>query len=555
MTTPGVGTYVRTLRYLKWRQLFGRLWFRNCVPLAPSGTPEEICPARPTWVVPARRLASFEPPQRLTFLHVSRDLDVVGWDATGQEPLWRYNLHYFDDLNAIGAADRAMHHAQLIDRWLSANPPVAGVGWEPYPTSLRIVNWIKWLRTGVPSDAAWVASLWLQASWLAGRVEHHLLGNHLFANAKALLFAGTFFAGPRAARWRTRAAALLRREIVEQILPDGGQFERSPMYQALALEDLLDLVNLLRARPDPERDDEALLALAAQRIPAMLRWLSVMSHPDGTLVKFNDTAEDIAPATPELLRYAADLDFTAPPPPGAGLVHLADSGYVRVAAGPATAFLDVAPIGADYQPGHAHADTLSFELSVAGQRVVVNGGTSCYGLGPQRLFERSTAAHSTLELCGADSSEVWSGFRVGRRARPRLFGVGPCAGGWQVDAAHDGYTYLRGRPEHRRRWCFGANEMTVDDQVSVPGLPGVARYLLAPHVRVTRIDGQSWQLTVAGCDVARVTVEAGAGSVASATAAIRFGAVEPTCALVVMLDAGHARTRWTWNPNAHSLPD
>ena len=68
MTTPGVGTYVRTLRYLKWRQLFGRLWFRYCVPRAPRGTPEEICPVRPTWVVPARRLASFEPPQRLRHL-------------------------------------------------------------------------------------------------------------------------------------------------------------------------------------------------------------------------------------------------------------------------------------------------------------------------------------------------------------------------------------------------------------------------------------------------------------------------------------------------------
>ncbi|WP_413889259.1 heparinase II/III family protein [Candidatus Aalborgicola defluviihabitans] len=75
--------------------------------------------------------------------------------------------------------------------------------------------------------------------------------------------------------------------------------------------------------------------------------------------------------------------------------------------------MDVAPVGPAYLPGHAHADTLSFELSVSGQRVVVNGGTSRYGLGPLRLRERETAAHSTVEVAKQSSSEVWGGFRSG----------------------------------------------------------------------------------------------------------------------------------------------
>ncbi|MFB1490650.1 MULTISPECIES: heparinase II/III family protein [unclassified Thiocapsa] len=54
---------------------------------------------------------------------------------------------------------------------------------------------------------------------------------------------------------------------------------------------------------------------------------------------------------------------------------------MHLEAGSAVALLDVAPIGPDYLPGHAHADTLSFELSLFGQRVIVNGGTSRYRIG------------------------------------------------------------------------------------------------------------------------------------------------------------------------------
>ena len=48
-----------------------------------------------------------------------------------------------------------------------------------------------------------------------------------------------------------------------------------------------------------------------------------------------------------------------------------------------------------------------------------DSGTSTYERDSERLRQRGTAAHNTVQLGGVDSSEVWSGFRVGRRARPR----------------------------------------------------------------------------------------------------------------------------------------
>ncbi|MFO1266416.1 MAG: heparinase II/III family protein [Rubrivivax sp.] len=145
---------------------------------------------------------------------------------------------------------------------------------------MRIVNWIKWFLAGEPAQAPWLASLAVQARWLAQRLEWHLLGNHLFANAKALFFAGLFFEGREADEWLATGARILERELPEQVLDDGGQFERSPMYHALALEDVLDLLNVLRdagvgcasglasAAPSggartPRRADAALAALPA----------------------------------------------------------------------------------------------------------------------------------------------------------------------------------------------------------------------------------------------------------------------------------------------------
>ena len=51
----------------------------------------------------------------------------------------------------------------------------------------------------------------------------------------------------------------------------------------------------------------------------------------------------------------------------------------------AVVLCDIGRIGPDYLPGHAHADTLSFELSLAGERVIVNSGISEYGLSSERI--------------------------------------------------------------------------------------------------------------------------------------------------------------------------
>jgi uncharacterized heparinase superfamily protein len=339
---------------------------------------------------------------------------VGDWNNPSLAKLWLYNLHYFDDLRAEHAADRLQWHRGLMQRWLAENPPRSGNGWEPYPASLRIVNWIAWVLAGNDPGAAVRDSLATQTRVLNATLEFHLLGNHLLANAKALVFAGCFFSGPEAETWLRTGLDLLDAELHEQILGDGGHFELSPMYHSVILEDVLDLIQLGHLFPvQLAAKGQAWRPLAERR----LAWLGDMTHPDGEIGFFNDAAFGIARTHAELGEYAERLGVprTSETEP---LRMLAASGYVRLQSGPFRAIFDVAEIGPSYLPGHGHADVLSLEVSLDGRRLVTNGGTSSYTNDAVRHEERSTSVHATVEIDGYSSSEVWASFRVGRRAHP-----------------------------------------------------------------------------------------------------------------------------------------
>lgn len=540
----GVGTLCRTLRHLKPIQMLARVGHRLHRPRPDFSPAPPLRAACGSWQPPAPREARLVGPSRVRVLGCERSLDEEGWDNPAVDRLWRYHLHYFEDLTSTGHAARRAWHDALVARWIAENPAPRGTGWEPYPVSMRIVNWIKWWCGGAAASPQALHSLAVQARWLRRRVEWHLLGNHLLANAKALVFAGLWFAGDEADAWLDHGSRLLARELPEQLLDDGGHFERSPLYHALVLEDLLDLINLLESRAGPSAPQRDLLPRLREHAASMLGWLRCMCHPDGRIALFNDAAEGIAPAPAQLHAYAARLGLSAPAAPAVGILALRPSGYVRVARGRMLALLDAAPIGPDYLPGHAHADTLSFELSLGRRRIIVNGGTSCYGSGPQRLRERGTAWHSTLQIGALDSSEVWSGFRVGRRARVRALDVA----GWEVSAEHDGYRHLAGAPVHRRRWTFHGDGMRVEDTVAPCPHAAVARYHLAPGLALHADAPRSWRIFDGDAPLARVDVDAGHGEVLASAHAPSFGSVVATQALGVRAEGGRAITRWHWLP-------
>ncbi len=529
--------YARTLRHLRPTQVAARLVRRM---RRPSLDNAPAPPRRALGLLPAP--AAREPvligPTRIQMLGSEGALAHPGdWDDPERSALWRYHSHYFDDLRATGSGARIAWNRDLIRRWMAEVQPEHGCGWDAYPTSLRIVNWVRGALSALGTSESMVHSMAQQARWLRQSLEHHLLGNHLLANAKALVFAGVFFEGPEADEWRTEGLRLLARELREQVLSDGGHFERSPMYHSVILEDVLDLIALSQCAPDVLPDTRAWISLADR----MRRWLRVMVHPDGQIALFNDAAFDQAPSPGALEEYARRLGLGPIAEPNAAVVHLEASGFLRAVSGDLVLFCDVGEIGPDYLPGHAHADTLSFELSHGRDRWFVDTGTSHYEPGAERLRQRTTAAHNTVEVDGESSSEVWSSFRVARRARPFDLSIEDHADRLRVVCSHDGYRRLPGRVVHTRAWELSARRLRIEDTLRGRFHTAVSRVYLHPdlEVREGRIElpnSVSAQAAVTGANLAH----------GSATWHPRFGANIPTSVLSAVWERPQVSFQFDW---------
>ncbi|MGE4578793.1 MAG: heparinase II/III family protein [Desulfuromonadales bacterium] len=532
-----------TARYLRLQQMGYRLWYRLRRPAPDLRLAPPIRPLPENWVIPVGKPAAMVAKGRFRFLNEEHAASsAADWNNPAVPKLWLYNLHYFDDLCAADAATRRDQHLSLIRRWIAENSPGHGNGWEPYPLSLRIVNWVKWVLAGneLPLDAG--QSLAVQARHLRKCLEYHLLGNHLWGNAKALVFAGLFFAGEEAEEWLKKGLVILDQEIGEQILPDGGHFERSPMYHAIILEDLLDLVNLFQSY-GVQAPANWLDALARMR-----RWLQTMRHPDGEIVLFNDAAFGIAPRAAALEAYADRLRLgPAPTWDDETAVHLWNTGYLRLQQGEAMAFLDVGPIGPDYIPGHAHADTLNFELSLCGQRVIVDSGTSTYEKNSERQRQRGTSAHNTVQINGEDSSEVWGGFRVARRARPFGLSIEERPDEVHVSCAHDGYRRLKGQPIHRRVWVLGQKDLSIHDTIEGKFREAIVRYHFHPEVQVELSGKGAGRGILPGGQGFVFNVSGGVARLIDTTYHPEFNVSLPTRCLEVAFEGAACQLFFSWS--------
>lgn len=503
MTAASPVLYLRTLSYLKAEQIrylvrnslraHAPALFRPRIPEPPDDPSlNELNPKTP---FPEN---SYQEGYEVStgefrFLNESADYpDGVDWTARGKSRLWKYHLHSFRYLHAAqGGGPSAV--IPLIHDWISANPPCTQDSWDPFPVSLRIVNWIKFFvrhRMNGQENAAICRSLYRQTSWLEQSLERHLQANHLFKNLKALIFAGLFFGGEDSARWLHTGIKMLQHELHQQILPDGGHIERSLMYQCMIVEDCLDLLNVCDGHHSkPVVNACKLLKDAAG---SMLSFLIGMTHPDGQISLFNDSALGAEASPARLTSYHEGITGRFPAGPEPPLWAFPDSGYYVMAPCPGDRLIvDCGPIGPDYQPGHAHCDTLSFELSLGGQRVIVDSGCYAYEDSEMRRYNRGNAGHNVLTINGEDQSEIWSTYRVARRARPLEPVLSGDASGLLFEGGHDGYRRLRGCHVHRRRIRWRGTSLSIEDEVSGKGsFDFVSRLHINPELSCTDLQGE-----------------------------------------------------------------
>lgn len=536
------------LQFVRREQIWGWMqdWFFMSKPdLSPAPS---LRPKTGHWQEPIRPRPTLLAPQAFRFLQQTHEINLpTDWNHPDRPRLWLNHLHEFSDLVARQANSRRGWHHGMLSRWMQENPPGFGIGWEPHPLSLRMVHWIQWSVDGGNQVPGMLDSLAVQTRWLRHRLEWRLSGTRLFANAKAMVYAGVFFQGDEAEAWLAQGLAILQREIAEQILADGGHFERSPMLHAGVLEDLLDLLNLAWAFPDAPIPAQ-MTANWRETASRMLFWLRLMCHPDGGIGFFNDAALDGAPDWRELAAYAKRLKtFPLLSPMPEGTVCLKSSGYVRMTRGQAVVLLDVAPMGPVYLPDHAHADILSFEFSLLNQRILVNSGTCHLDDGPLRQLQRGTAAKTTITLRNENSSPLDGGWQVVRRARPIGYKSEEKGESLYVECAHDGYQRLFNRVLHWRQWRLQEGELIVCDRISGRFQEGVARYYLHPAIRAKADEaGRTGSLSLPNGQLLTWEIEGGIGQLVVATHHPRLGLSLSTRCLEIPLQGPELKVVFRW---------
>ena len=410
-----------------------------------------------------------------TFLNQSYDLGVpVNWKAENLPLLWRFNLHYFHYIHQLRLDDQI----KVCQSWIRAHPPGSPVAWHAYPTSLRLVNWCK---TGMRTPEI-VESMYLQAGHVYRNIEYHVTGNHVIENARALAVTGHFFKlRGEAGDWFEKGLSLILQEFEEQLLPDGGHYERSPMYQALMLEAVLDVLETLHtghaARPALKRI-----------VDAMADFLASLTHPDGNLVLLNDSTQEIAPPPSSILENVTRKTG-----------HIAqkkavfsDTGYYLHHGKDVYMAIDAGPAGPRHLMAHAHADIFSYELSIGKEQFVVDAGVYEYQKGSMRDYVRSTRAHNTVCIDDTNQVECWDSFRVGRRWQPHEVVFACDSGQSRFDGIYDGYAHLIGdKIVHQRQVMIKEQErqILVRDRVEGEGIHKVESLIhLHPDVTIVEVE-------------------------------------------------------------------
>lgn len=387
------------------------------------------------------------------------DWDNVDWCSAEHSKLWRYNLHYFDWLREPEPREGLWRELMLA--WVRNVPYGIGDGWEPYPLSLRIVNWIKWLwQHPEQQTPELLTSLFQQGMALEMQIEYHIQANHLYKNAVALVFLGCFFANEKSAHWLSLGKALWTWETLRQFLPDGGHFERSPLYHSLCLEDALDVINVLHSA-----GQEIPPLQLTQRVAEAVRWMQVMLDPEGNIALLNDSAYGIAGDATAIASYFDRLGLSRPVVVASETEFLAATGYFVHRHKRFHLIFDCSDIGPAFQPGHTHCDMLSFLLWYDGVPVFIDGGVNSYLDNSARRYARSTAAHNTVKIEDWEQSDIWSAFRVGERARITAAECRVEEGALILRGAHDGYQRFWPGAVHERTLSLKGQTLRVLDRI------------------------------------------------------------------------------------------
>ena len=387
-----------------------------------------------------------------------------------------HSFAWLRDLRAVGGdVARATARERLSD-WIATQSGWTSLSFRADVLAARIAAWLAHYDfLAIGGDPAFEAGLRQSLVHQVRHLAHACLPAGPAATRigvlKGLIYAEALLFGP--GKRLAQVVAKLVKELAEQVRPDGGHVSRSPERQLIVLRDLVDIRSALRAA-DAEVPDA--LTQAVDRMAPMLRFFR---HGDGALTLFNDSHETES--------WLIDVLLTQSEARGKPLSSAPHTGFERAQAGRALLIVDTGapePKAADC----AFAGTLAFEFGVGKERLVVNCGGGPAEEPRWGAALRATAAHSTLNLADANSTEIAFTAR-GARYKSRAQTVGGAReeadGAVWIDRSHDGYASRFGFL-HRRKLYLAAGGDDLRGEDSLVPAPGAARRRKKPQTFVVR---------------------------------------------------------------------
>ena len=462
------------------------------------------------------------------------------WDqaaAPGALAAAAHGFTWLRDLRALGTDAARQRARTLVSEWIAMaqTDPVAS---RPDVAGARIAAWLgHYDFFAASADDGFrhrlMARLVADAYDLAASLPAEEMDERALTALKGLIAAAV--ALPDYTAFLTRALRFLPQEIARQVLPDGCHVERSPAAHLAALQDLTEIRALLQASqtlPPPA------LGSAILRMAAALRMLR---HGDGGLALFNGSKEE-QPALIEVVLAQAGRT-------GRGPVKLDNGRFVRLQTGRTVMLIDAGPPPPAGLDRYAHAGTLSMEMSVGRERLIVNCGAMPGADAEWHDATRSTAAHSTLVVADLSSAELKPG-GLGRRPRQVEARLQTLVGGLSLEASHDGWQVPLGAIHHRRIVIAESGEEIYgeDAVMAAQPQPFAVRFHLHPGVTASLLQddegvllrlpsGTGWQLR---SDAAQIALEE----------SVYLGGNEPRRSEQVVLTGfvdGPQQVKWTLN--------
>lgn len=314
------------------------------------------------------------------------------------EQKWEEALQGFGWLRHLAGANSELdsaHARALVSDWIQHyGHSLYGIAWQPDLVARRTLSWFyhsDFLLKNASADFVqdFMPTLGRQISFLKTSLPTVPENEKRLFITLALSFSALCVPLPQ--KTKEQFFTDLATNLEKQILPDGGHISRSPI---VLLELLTDLLSLRHVFLSLHKAPPQFLVRAIERMLPALRFFI---HRDGHLAHFNG----VGAVDQKHIQNIFSWDDTK----GKCLSFAPYSGYQRLSFKETTVIADIGKTPLRHLCSHTHAGCLSFEMSSATQRFIINAGLDTLGLAKTRLLGRLTAAHSTATINNTSSCQ------------------------------------------------------------------------------------------------------------------------------------------------------